>query len=157
MLCRRIAKSLSVSSAHRTRVQKAAAWRSYATVTSGPNYVNIVEVGPRDGLQNEKSIIPPEVKVDLINRLGRAGMKIVEAGSFVSPKWVPQVRTGYAPAHAMLLRLFGLYRWQEQRTSWLKWNACQGIVIPCLSRMSKDWRCYWTSSPNIPRPHLHRR
>lgn len=93
MLPRRIAKSLPVSSARRTQLQKVAAWRSFATATSDPNYVNIVEVGPRDGLQNEKSVIPPEVKVDLINRLGRAGMKVVEAGSFVSPKWVPQVRT----------------------------------------------------------------
>ena len=64
--------------------------RSLASVASS-NYVNIVEVGPRDGLQNEKSVIPPEVKVELINRLARAGMKTIEAGSFVSPKWVPQV------------------------------------------------------------------
>ena len=56
------------------------------------NLVNIVEVGPRDGLQNEKgSVIPVDVKVELINRLARAGVTNVEAGSFVSPKWVPQV------------------------------------------------------------------
>ena len=66
--------------------------RSFASaVAQDPNYVNIVEVGPRDGLQNEKSIIPPAVKIDLINRLARAGMTVVESGSFVSPKWVPQV------------------------------------------------------------------
>ncbi|KAF8153279.1 hypothetical protein B0H34DRAFT_722956 [Crassisporium funariophilum] len=54
--------------------------------------VNIVEVGPRDGLQNEKgTIIPVDLKVELINRLGRAGVTNVEAGSFVSPKWVPQM------------------------------------------------------------------
>ena len=64
--------------------------RSFASLPSS-NYVNIVEVGPRDGLQNEKSVILPEVKVELINRLGRAGLKTIEAGSFVSPKWVPQV------------------------------------------------------------------
>ncbi len=57
------------------------------------NAVNIVEVSPRDGLQNEKGgIIPVELKVELINRLTRAGIINVEAGSFVSPKWVPQVR-----------------------------------------------------------------
>jgi len=54
--------------------------------------VNIVEVGPRDGLQNEKgSVIPVELKVELINRLARAGVTNLEAGSFVSPKWVPQM------------------------------------------------------------------
>ena len=64
--------------------------RTYATA-SDPNYVNIVEVGPRDGLQNENAVIPPALKAELITRLGRAGMKMIEAGSFVSPKWVPQV------------------------------------------------------------------
>lgn len=66
--------------------------RSYATSAStDENYVNIVEVGPRDGLQNEKAVIPPAVKIELINRLAHAGMRVVESGSFVSPKWVPQV------------------------------------------------------------------
>lgn len=56
------------------------------------NLVNIVEVGPRDGLQNEKgSVIPVATKVELIERLVRAGVNNVEAGSFVSPKWVPQM------------------------------------------------------------------
>lgn len=63
--------------------------RHYATAVS--NHVKIVEVGPRDGLQNEKAVIPPEVKIDLINKLGSAGMTAIEAGSFVSSKWVPQV------------------------------------------------------------------
>ena len=55
--------------------------------------VRILEVGPRDGLQNEKGrIIPVGTRVELIDRLVRAGMTVVEAGSFVSPKWVPQVR-----------------------------------------------------------------
>lgn len=67
--------------------------RCLATSASLPdNVVRIVEVGPRDGLQNEKSVIPPETKIELIDRLGAAGTKIIEAGSFVSPKWVPQVR-----------------------------------------------------------------
>lgn len=59
-----------------------------------PSYVKIVEVGPRDGLQNEKSTVPTYVKVELIRRLAEAGLPVVEATSFVSPKWVPQVRTG---------------------------------------------------------------
>jgi len=55
------------------------------------NLINIVEVGPRDGLQNEKGVIPVDVKVELINRLAKAGAQNIETGSFVSPKWVPQV------------------------------------------------------------------
>ena len=53
--------------------------------------VKIVEVGPRDGLQNEKQIISSEIKIELIERLADAGMKSIESASFVSPKWVPQM------------------------------------------------------------------
>jgi hydroxymethylglutaryl-CoA lyase len=53
--------------------------------------VKIVEVGPRDGLQNEKSVVATEVKVDLLNRLSAAGFARIEVTSFVSPKWVPQL------------------------------------------------------------------
>lgn len=56
-----------------------------------PHFVKIVEVGPRDGLQNEKDIVPTDVKVELIRRLVSSGLPVVEATSFVSPKWVPQV------------------------------------------------------------------
>lgn len=63
------------------------------TLPSLPAQVKIVEVGPRDGLQNEKEIIPVEVKVELINRLTAAGFPNIEAVSFVSPKWVPQMAT----------------------------------------------------------------
>ena len=51
----------------------------------------MVEVGPRDGLQNEPGIVPTEVKVGLIDRLTDAGLQAIEATSFVSPKWVPQM------------------------------------------------------------------
>src|SRR4051812_5903202 len=54
--------------------------------------VKIVEVGPRDGLQNEKKTIPLATKIELVQRLARTGLTDIEAGSFVSPKWVPQVR-----------------------------------------------------------------
>ncbi|KAG0167228.1 3-hydroxymethyl-3-methylglutaryl-CoA lyase [Apophysomyces sp. BC1034] len=54
-------------------------------------FVKIVEVGPRDGLQNEKQVIPTPIKVQLIERLADAGLPVVEATSFVSPKWVPQM------------------------------------------------------------------
>jgi hydroxymethylglutaryl-CoA lyase len=53
--------------------------------------VKIVEVGPRDGLQNEKTEVSTQVKVELINRLSAAGLANIEATSFVSPKWVPQL------------------------------------------------------------------
>ncbi|KDP43190.1 hypothetical protein JCGZ_22742 [Jatropha curcas] len=56
-----------------------------------PNFVKIVEVGPRDGLQNEKNIVPTDVKIELIHRLVSSGLPVVEATSFVSPKWVPQL------------------------------------------------------------------
>ena len=56
-----------------------------------PTQVKIVEVGPRDGLQNEKTIVPLAVKVELIDRLSDTGLPVIEAGAFVSPKWVPQM------------------------------------------------------------------
>jgi isopropylmalate/homocitrate/citramalate synthase len=53
--------------------------------------VKVVEVGPRDGLQNEKVTIPTEAKIEYITALADAGLKVIEAGAFVSPKWVPQM------------------------------------------------------------------
>ena len=58
-----------------------------------PPRVKIVEVGPRDGLQNEAVTVPAEVKIELIEKLADAGLPVVESGSFVSPKWVPQMAT----------------------------------------------------------------
>ena len=56
-----------------------------------PKYIKLVDVGPRDGLQNEKIQVPAEIKIKLINLLTKAGLPAIEAGSFVSPKWVPQM------------------------------------------------------------------
>lgn len=56
-----------------------------------PDRVKIVEVGPRDGLQNEKTIVPTETKIHLIDMLSETGLPVIEATSFVSPKWVPQM------------------------------------------------------------------
>jgi hydroxymethylglutaryl-CoA lyase len=61
------------------------------------DHVRIVEVGPRDGLQNEKSTISLETKIELIERLAKTGVTHMEAGSFVPAKWVPQV--GCLPGH----------------------------------------------------------
>ncbi len=56
-----------------------------------PSKVKIVEVGPRDGLQNEKQVVATATKIELIERLADAGLRVIEATSFVSPKWVPQM------------------------------------------------------------------
>lgn len=56
-----------------------------------PARVRIVEVGPRDGLQNEPATVPTAARVELIDRLADAGLTVIEAGSFVSPKWVPKM------------------------------------------------------------------
>lgn len=62
-----------------------------ATPTNAlPKHVKIVEVGPRDGLQNEKAV-PTQAKIDLVNQLTAAGLGYIEAASFVSPKWIPQM------------------------------------------------------------------
>jgi hydroxymethylglutaryl-CoA lyase len=56
-----------------------------------PTQVKMVEVGPRDGLQNEAQIIPAAIKIEFINRLSDTGLSVIEATSFVSPKWIPQL------------------------------------------------------------------
>ena len=56
-----------------------------------PSRVKLVEVGPRDGLQNEKQPVPAAIKIELVHRLQDAGLKEIEVTSFVSPKWVPQM------------------------------------------------------------------
>ena len=56
-----------------------------------PSRVRLVDVGPRDGLQNEKQIIPADIKIELVDRLTAAGFAAIEVTSFVSPKWVPQM------------------------------------------------------------------
>jgi hydroxymethylglutaryl-CoA lyase len=72
-----------------------------------PSKVKIVEVGPRDGLQNEKQNVPTAIKIELIARLGAAGLNAIEATSFVSPKWVPQMADN-AEVMAGITRLEGV-------------------------------------------------
>lgn len=69
-----------------------------------PKVVRVVEVGPRDGLQNEAKTVPTATKVALIERLADAGLKTIEAGSFVSPKWVPQMADTAAVMQALKRR-----------------------------------------------------
>ena len=84
----------------RCSTRRAVGVRRYATASTSPdgasqprldNHVKLVEVGARDGLQNEKKSIPLATKIDLIERLAKTGLSSIEAGAFVSPKWVPQV------------------------------------------------------------------
>ncbi|TNF90586.1 MAG: hydroxymethylglutaryl-CoA lyase [Gammaproteobacteria bacterium] len=60
---------------------------------SFPERVKIVEVGPRDGLQNESVTVPAEIKLQLVEKLADAGLSVIECGAFVSPRWVPQMAT----------------------------------------------------------------
>jgi hydroxymethylglutaryl-CoA lyase len=73
-----------------------------------PSRVKIVDVGPRDGLQNEKGTVPAEVKIGLVHRLQQAGLKEIEVTSFVSPKWVPQMADA-AEVMAGIERLPGVH------------------------------------------------
>lgn len=65
-----------------------------------PTRVRIVEMGPRDGLQNEKQIVSTEIKVELIARLGAAGLPAIEAASFVSPRWSATLSSSAASSQA---------------------------------------------------------
>lgn len=66
-----------------------------------PSKVNIVDVGPRDGLQNEKQPVPAAVKIELVHRLQDAGLAAIEVTSFVSPKWVPQMADNAEVMHGI--------------------------------------------------------
>ena len=66
-----------------------AVFRNYSKIIA--DHVKIVEVGPRDGLQNEKLPLSLAQKVQFVNLLSDTGLSTIEVGSFVSPKWVPQV------------------------------------------------------------------
>lgn len=68
-----------------------------------PSHVRLVEVGPRDGLQNEAQPISVADKVQLVDALSAAGLSYIEVGSFVSPKWVPQM-AGSAEVFAQIQR-----------------------------------------------------
>jgi hydroxymethylglutaryl-CoA lyase len=63
--------------------------------------VRVIEVGPRDGLQNEQTIVPTQIKIELIERLADCGYDTVEATSFVSPKWIPQLADAEAVMHGL--------------------------------------------------------
>jgi hydroxymethylglutaryl-CoA lyase len=71
------------------------------------DFVTVIDVGPRDGLQNEPQTLSTELKAELIDRLGSCGLSVIEAGSFVSPRWVPQM-AGTADVLASISPLAGV-------------------------------------------------
>ncbi|XP_053123095.1 hydroxymethylglutaryl-CoA lyase, mitochondrial isoform X1 [Hemicordylus capensis] len=90
---RKEGKAAAMTAAKRVLPRLVASLRPLSTSAAStfPKYVKIVEVGPRDGLQNEKNLVPTQVKIDLIDMLSETGLSVIEATSFVSPKWVPQM------------------------------------------------------------------
>jgi len=104
---RRLSSSSSSSSTtptHTAAQQDLSAIREVVGARA-PRRVRLMEVGPRDGLQNEQRFIPTAVKAELVDRLSRTGLKAIEAASFVRPDWVPQVR----PRARARRSLTGLY------------------------------------------------
>ena len=127
-------------------------------MASLPSFVKIVEVGPRDGLQvraaaaaaaqvhcrtavaacvaqNEKTLVPTDVKVQLIDMLSDTGLPVVEATSFVSPKWVPQVRLALARTRGTAWRTrrprAPPHRWQTTPKSCTASPASRGCPTQC--------------------------
>lgn len=94
--------------------------------TALPSRVKLVDVGPRDGLQNEQQPVPTDVKIELVHRLQAAGLKEIEVTSFVSPKWVPQMADNAAV-------MAGITRQPGVRYSVLTPNM-QGFEAALLSR-----------------------
>ena len=87
-------------------------------------FVKIVEVGPRDGLQNEKKVVPTENKIQFIQMLAEAGCPTVEAAAFVSPKWVPAMADG---ADVME----GLAKWKNQLRHTNRDDKCEfSVLVP---------------------------
>ena len=88
-----------------------------------PRKVTVYEVGPRDGLQNEKVTVPTEVKVKYIDLLADSGLSVIEATSFVSPRAIPQ-----------LADATDVMRQVERKP---------GCAIRCLCRMRAGWNAHW--------------
>ena len=74
-----------------------------------PSQVKIVEVDQRDGLQNEQQVIPTETKIELIERLAEAGLRVIEATSFVSPKWMRQMADNAAVMEGIIRHAAAVY------------------------------------------------
>ena len=84
-----------------------------------PAKVKLVDVGPRDGLQNEKQPVPSGIKIELVQRLQDAGLKEIEVTSFVSPKWVPQM-AGSSEVFAQINQAAGVTYAAESKSARLR-------------------------------------
>ena len=95
------------------------------TAISYPKKVKIVEVSPRDGLQNEKQFVPTATKINLINLLSESGLQVVEATSFVNPKSVPQMADNNEV-------LKGITRWE---------GVSYPVLVPNVKGMESALQC----------------
>jgi hydroxymethylglutaryl-CoA lyase len=94
-------------------------------------------VGPRDGLQNEPRLVPTEIKLELIRRLADAGLPVVEATSFVSPKWVPQVLYGDYSDCSILWKMGDA---KEIMESIIKMDFPRSVSYPVLTPNLKGYQ-----------------
>lgn len=115
---------------HQSRTYHASVYAcsEYASTSTRSNnskrFVKIVEVGPRDGLQNEKKVVPTENKLQFIKMLAEAGCPTVEAAAFVSPKWVPAMADG-----ADVMK--GLAKWRSQLRHTNRDDRCEfSVLVP---------------------------
>ncbi len=113
---------------------------------SFPHYVKMVEVGPRDGLQNEPQMISAAVKIDFINRLSETGLSVIEATSFVSPQWIPQLAD-----HAAVFQ--GIHK---------KAGVCYPVLVPNLTGLQnavavgvKDIAVFTSPSQQFNQHNIH--
>lgn len=120
-----------------------------------PGRVTLVEVGPRDGLQNEPEKVPTAVKVELIKRLGEAGLPVIETTSFVSPKWVPQLADA-AEVLGLVSRRPGVrYPVLAPNMKARGWGQGQGQGGACCPECGRAV-CYWTvlALESVPLTHV---
>jgi hydroxymethylglutaryl-CoA lyase len=117
-LCRRIGVPVSLQSCRN---------KSSSLLSGIPDKVKIVEVGPRDGLQNEAVPVSTENKIALITKLAEAGCSFIEAGSFVSPKWVPSMADSKEVME-------GLNKWRRDKP---KHSSVLSCLVPNLAGLQQ--------------------
>ncbi|MBK8889979.1 MAG: hypothetical protein IPN75_06090 [Dechloromonas sp.] len=109
-----------------------------------PSQVKIVEVGPRDGLQNEEAVVPSETKFELIERLADAGLRIIEATSFVSTMRVPQMADNAAVMEGIIRLAAAVYPVLTPNLQGfdaaLQAGACEVAVFGAASEERKVWK-----------------
>ena len=127
---------LRLSASSFGRVQ-AAARRFTTSKLSHADRATIVEVGPRDGLQNEKSTIPLQTKLELIRRLAQTGITHMEAGSFVPAKWVPQVGLEWEKNDIERDQHADDFRWQAPVRFWRAYSPMP--LLHLMQLLTTTW------------------